>query len=130
MCDDYYETDLIISSAITLKSATGTLGCVTIYGQLANRILHIYDADGAVVWGIQFHGGFSPDVGGAVRVDSCDVEFWECSFYGSHANLEGGGLRYRKGDPGDLRVRLHRQHRRLQRSRPPPHRDRRLGDRL
>ena len=91
-CDTYNENGLVITSAITLKSATGLAECVMIDGDLMGRILHLYDADGAVIWGIKFADGYSADVGGGVRVDSCDVTFTNCIFYGSHADLEGGGL--------------------------------------
>ena len=97
-CDTYYEHGLLISSAITLMGHTGGWECVTIDGNATDTILNLTDADGAVVRGITFTNGAALS-GAGVYVDSCDVVFRDCKFYNNNAEVEGGGLRYRYGNP-------------------------------
>jgi len=97
--DTYHESGLVIAKPITLLNDWALPGVVTIDGDNLGRILEIHDADGTVIEGIKFDEGYSSDVGGGVKVDSCDVRFVNCHFYGCHADIEGGGLRYRKGTP-------------------------------
>ena len=97
-CDTYYESGLVISSAITLTSATNNWDCVTIDGEATDTILTLTDASGAAVRGINFTNGAALFSAG-VYVDSCDVEFLDCRFYSNNAEVEGGGLRYRYGNP-------------------------------
>jgi len=97
-CGTYYEHGLVISSAITLTSATHNWGCVTIDGEATDTILTLDDASGAAIHGINFTNGAALFAAG-VYVDSCDVEFLDCRFYNNNAEVEGGGLRYRYGNP-------------------------------
>jgi len=97
-CDTYYEHGLVISSAITLTSTTGYSTCVTIDGDATATILLLTDASGAVISGITFTNGAAL-FGAGVEVDSCDVAFRNCKFYNNTAEVEGGGLRYRYGNP-------------------------------
>jgi len=97
-CGTYSEHGLVISSAITLASQTGAWDCVTIDGEATDTILTLTDANGAVIWGIEFTNGAALS-GAGVYVDSCDVAFRDCKFYNNNAEVEGGGLRYRYGNP-------------------------------
>ena len=97
-CDTYYEHGLVVSSAITLTSTTGYFSCVTIDGEATDTILYLTEASGAVVTGITFTNGAAL-FGAGVEVDSCDVAFHHCKFYNNTAEVEGGGLRYRYGNP-------------------------------
>ena len=97
-CGTYYEHGLMISSAITLTSEENSWECVTIDGEATETILTLTDATGAVVSGITFTNGAAL-FGAGVYVDSCDVAFRDCKFHDNHAEVEGGGLRYRYGNP-------------------------------
>jgi hypothetical protein len=97
-CNTYYEHGLVISSAITLKSETDQWGCVTIDGEATDTILRLSNASGAVISGITFTNGAAL-FGAGADVDSCDVAFRDCKFLNNTAEVEGGGLRYRYGNP-------------------------------
>jgi len=95
-CDTYYESDIQVTSGVTLMSETGDPDCVTIHGGRAGTVLEFVDVDvTTVVIGITIKGG--TDAG--AFLDASAPHFVACVFDSNQAGVYayGGGVHCENG---------------------------------
>lgn len=95
-CQAFHEHGMFIDKPVTIASETGSPGCASIDGELADRIFWIENTSGVVFSGITLLNGQSA-WGSAVYADSSDVTFDFCVFQGNRVSVEGGAAFYNRG---------------------------------
>ena len=97
-CGRYYEYDITLTSGVSLISATGKPGCVTIDAEQQGRVFYCYDVDNSTsIEGFTITGGLatgtSPDYnGGAMYCEDSYLTITDCVFAGNEADNHAGGI--------------------------------------
>ncbi len=96
--DTYYESGLVLSSGVTLMSATWDPESTIIDGGATRgTILNCYSTTGATVAGIGFAHGNGAG-GGAIYCDNASVRFDYCIFENNDSTI-GGAMFWTRGTP-------------------------------
>lgn len=94
-CGTYFESGLVLKTGVTLRSADGTFGCVTLDGGGADRVLEADHVSDVRVEGFTIQQGTAGTgtgferAGGALRCDSAGVAVSDCLFTGNTAAFGG-----------------------------------------
>lgn len=92
-CGTYYEHDIRMKSGVCLRSETGEAGCVTIYGQKADRVFYCrFVSKTARIEGFTITGGLASDGGGMYFLDNSAPRIKNVMILGNSATYDGGGV--------------------------------------
>ncbi len=100
-CGTYYEMEIPVLGGVTLISATGDPGCVTIDAQSLGRVIETnYDADTtSKVVGFTITGGEKTSSGGGGMWCDRPIKIVNCVFRDNHTSQYGGAIACYQASP-------------------------------